>query len=276
MTYTLDVPRLVQEYRAGRSVAALARGFSVDPSAIRSRLVQAGVSIRGAREATVVNLARDPAIQAGMGRPRVHPVNPSFFDVLTEDAAYVVGLMQADGSNQTDRGTVCVTLKASDEALLVAVASAMGATRPLTTDQYGARRFLVQNRALSDGLARWGVVSPKTHTATTHPHLLGNRDYWRGVIDGDGSLCVAADGRRFLTLVGSRFMCAEFLTFARSHGAGSRVSVRPHSGIWSVHLSARGDPETVARVLYAGAGLALARKLEVARSWGCLNREVSA
>lgn len=273
MTHVIDVPRLVEEYQTGRSVAALAREFAVDSSAIRSRLARAGVPIRGAREATVANLDRDPAIQTGMGRPRLYPFNPAFFDVLTRDVAYVVGLMQADGSNQTGRGTVCVTLKASDEALLVAVASAMGAARPLTTDQYGARRLLVQSRALSDGLARWGVVSPKTHTARTHSDLLANRDYWRGVIDGDGSLCVGADGRRFLTLVGSRPMCEEFLAFARSHGAGLRVSVRPHKSIWSIHLSARGEPERVARALYAGAGLALSRKREVARSWGCLDGE---
>lgn len=275
MTYTLDVSRLVELYRAGHSVAALARDLAVDSSVVRSRLVATGVVLRGPQQATAANLARDPQVQARMGRPRTYPVTPGFFDVFTPDAAYTVGLMQADGSNQRDRGIMCITLKKSDAALLDALSARMGGGRPLRFDGYGNPKLLIQNRGLSDGLARWGVVSPKTYTASTHPGLLDDRDYWRGVIDGDGSLCIGADGRRFLTLVGTQPICTQFLAFARSHGAGERVSVRPHKSIWSVHLSGRGA-ETMARVLYRGAGLALERKRDVARSWGCLNEEVPA
>lgn len=275
MTHIIDVPQLVGRYQEGDSAAALARELGVDVSAVNRRLSRAGVQIRGRAGATAANLVRNPSLRSRMGRPRKYPVNPAFFDILTEDVAYVVGLMQADGSNQVERGTVCITLKASDAGLLDEVARTMGAVRPLTTDQHGAKRFLVQSHDLSDGLARWGVVSPKTHTASTHTGLLGNRDYWRGVVDGDGSLCVGADGRRFLTLVGARPVCDQFLAFARIHGTGARVSVRPHKRIWSVHLSGQAAV-VLACVLYHGAGLALERKRNVARAWGCLDQEVTA
>lgn len=222
-----------------------------------------------------MNLAANPEVRSRMGRPRVYPVNPGYFDALTPNGAYIVGLLQADGSNQRGRGIVCITLKRSDSGLLSAVADEMGASRPLCSDGHGNPKLMIQNRALSDGLARWGVVSPKTHTAATHPDLLRDRDYWRGLVDGDGSLCVDAGGRRLLSLVGAEAICGEFLSFARGHGAGLRVNVRPHRRIFSVHLSGR-EAETVARVLYADAGLALARKREVARSWGCLPGEVAA
>lgn len=203
---------------------------------------------------------------ARIGRPPIYGVTSGYFDALTPDVAYVIGLLQADGSNQRGRGIVCITLKASDAPLLSAVSERMAGGRPLRPDRYGNPKLMVQHRPLSDGLARWGVVSPKTHTASTHPALLMDRDYWRGVIDGDGSLCVGADGRRFLTLVGAEAICGQFLAFARAHGAGLRVSVRPHKRIYSVHLS---GPQAVAiaQVLYQDAGLALDRKRAVADSW---------
>lgn len=204
---------------------------------------------------------------AVIGRPPTYAVRPDWFDTLTPDSAYTVGLYQADGANQRDRGVVTITLKISDADLLTELSFRFGGCRPLREDSRGNPRLMIQNRALSDGLAGWGVVSPKTHTASTHVALLDDRDYWRGVIDGDGSLCVGVDGRRFLTLVGSRPICDQWLAFARSRGTGMKVNVRPHKSIYSVHLSGWQAVE-IAAVLYDGAGLALARKLAVARSWG--------
>jgi hypothetical protein len=266
MTYTLDVPQLVELYQAGHSVAAIARVHHVDSSVIRANLVAAGVTIRGPREATAANLARDPAVKARMGRPRIFDLNPTFFDTLSADSSYVVGLLQADGSNQRDRGIVCITLKLSDIALLERLSELFAGGRPLFFDGHGNPKLMVQNRQLSDGLARRGVVSPKTHTAKSHPALVDSRDYWRGVVDGDGTLCTAADGRRILSLVGSRWICEEFLAFCQGRGAGLRRTVRPHKSIYSVHLSGR-DAELIARELYRNADLALARKAATAAAW---------
>lgn len=266
MTHTLDVPYLVAEYEAGRSAASLARELHVDVSAVRRRLERAGVAIRTAREATAANLARDPSILTGMGRPRTWPVNERYFDRLTPTAAYIIGLMQADGCNRPDRGAVTLALKWSDVAHVETVAAEMGATRPVRSNGKGAAVLYVQNRALSAGLAQWGVVSPKTHTASTHPVLLTDRDYWRGAVDGDGTLCEARDGRRILALVGSRPICDQFLAFCRSHGAGLRCNVTPHKAIWSAHLSGWAAT-AVAGVLYSGATLALPRKAATAERW---------
>lgn len=209
---------------------------------------------------------------ARIGRPPTYAVRSGFFDAITPDSAYVVGLLQADGSNQCDRGIVCITLKLSDAPILDRLSSLFGGGRPLRYDGHGNPKLMVQNRALSDGLAQWGVISPKTHTASTHPALLGHRDYWRGVIDGDGSLCVGADGRRFLALVGSRSICDQWLAFAQTNGCGARVSVRPHKRIFSVHLSGK-DATHLAGVLYGDARIALARKAAVARTWAADPRQ---
>lgn len=272
MTYSLPVPEIVAGYRNGVSVAALAARYRVDSSVIKSRLVKAGVPVRGSSAAMRANLARDPSIRDRMGRPPTHPVDPTFFDRMTPDAAYIVGLLQADGSNQVSRGMILITLKGSDAPHLEEVASAMGATRPLHVIPNGNRRLCITNMELSRGLARWGVVSPKTHTASTHPDLLLNRDCWRGVIDGDGSLCESR-GRKILTLVGSRFLCNEFLDFAQLHGLGHRCGVHPHKNIFIVRLNGP-EAASMAALLYSGAHLALPRKRAKAENWTDINMGV--
>lgn len=202
-----------------------------------------------------------------IGRPPTYAVRSDYFGVLTPDSAYVVGLMQADGSNQRDRGSVRITLKRSDSALLAAISDRMAGGRPLRFDGYGNPTLAVQNRPLSDGLAAWGVVSPKTHTASTHPALLLDRDYWRGVVDGDGTLCDTAEHRKILALVGTRAICEQFLAFCRHHGAGLRCNVHPNRSICTVKVSGA-DAVRVANALYLGAGLALDRKRATAARWG--------
>jgi hypothetical protein len=109
-------------------------------------------------------------------------------------------------------------------------------------------------------------VSPKTYTASTDRRLLLDVDYWRGVMDGDGTLCDTADGRRILALVGSRPICDEFLTFCRAHGVGRRVAVHANRSIWTAKVSGA-EATLMARLLYGQPGLALARKAAVAARW---------
>jgi hypothetical protein len=266
MTHLLDVASIVARYGAGESAQSIARSLRVDVTAVTRRLTAAGVALRGAREATVANLARNPSITERMGRPRTLPLNQGYFDARTPSMAYVVGLMQADGSNQVDRGAVMITLKKSDAGHLSTLAAEMGASRPLRRDHSGGVKLEMNSRRLSAGLARWGVVSPKTFTASTHADLLLDRDYWRGVVDGDGTLCNASDGRRILALVGTADLCCQFLAFLRTHGLGSRTTVHPNRSIWTAKVSGT-EAERAARVLYADAALALPRKAATASGW---------
>lgn len=176
------------------------------------------------------------------------------------------GLMQSDGTNQLERWKIQITLKESDSDLLHDVARVMEAPRILRKNRVGGVRLDIYSKQASRGLASWGVVSPKSHTASTHPDMLGDRDYWRGVIDGDGTLCEAADGRHLLALVGSRPICDQFLAFCRTKGCGARRSVTPHKAIWSTGLSGT-EARTMAAVLYQDAEIALHRKRVTAERW---------
>lgn len=196
---------------------------------------------------------------------RIHPINESYFNLRTPSMAYVVGFMQADGYNNVSLGQIRITLKTSDASHLTAIAEEMGADRPLFPDVLGNPTLAIYSKRLSVGLAQWGVASPKSHTASTHPDMLNDRDYWRGIVDGDGSLCEGSKGR-VLELVGSDAICGQFLDFCRARGARTKSRIHRSRGIWSVALP-RDDSVRIASVLYKGAILALRRKQVIADRW---------
>ncbi|WKU03260.1 hypothetical protein [Micromonospora sp. HUAS LYJ1] len=98
--------------------------------------------------------------------------------------------------------------------------------------------------------------------------LVVSRDFWRGVVDGDGSLGIykraAPSGRTFaqFRVVGRRHVMTAFVALLESSGI-SGLSVRPHKSICTVGTTC-GPAERMASLLYLDAEPALARKAEIA------------
>lgn len=115
-------------------------------------------------------------------------------------------------------------------------------------------------------LARYGVVPRKSFTAESIGLEL-NRDFWRGVVDGNGCLSYCPDRRGKLnpsvSLAGSMPLMQQFATFADIHAVGRPVNVRPAKKIFVVSVS-HSRAVKLARVLYDGAETALERKRALA------------
>ncbi|WP_406073747.1 hypothetical protein [Micromonospora sp. NBC_01638] len=95
-----------------------------------------------------------------------------------------------------------------------------------------------------------------------------SRDFWRGVVDGDGSVgSYRRPGPRLsefaqFRLVGSQRLLDAFAAFLRNHGICG-LSVRPHKSIYTIGTTC-GPAEKIISLLYAEAPVALARKAKTA------------
>src|SRR4051812_24940009 len=158
----------------------------------------------------------------------------------------------------------------SSEHALVAVSS-----RP--SGQYQCRpliRFAVRSKRICDDLSRFGVVANKSHTAAVR-ELEFNGDFWRGVIDGDGSFGILRRPNRNdlprLELTGSSLMTEQFGRFVHQNIDPHKVHVRPTKSIWRIEfLGAR--VIKILQALYATSNVALSRKYNAAinilnRAW---------
>ena len=148
---------------------------------------------------------------------RKYPIQEDFFDKIdTEEKAYVLGLLYADGYNNTDRNSVKLTLKESDKEILEKISSVIQPTKPLglyrtNKSQKGfensqnAVSLTIANKHISQRLVELGCGKAKTHnlifpTEEQVPKHL-QRHFVRGYFDGDGS--VSGDKQKQFGFVGT-------------------------------------------------------------------------
>lgn len=146
---------------------------------------------------------------------RKYSVVEDFFDNIdTQEKAYILGLLYADGCNQTERNSIILGLKETDKEILDKITKLIQPSKPLqhvitinnsfenSQNQY---RLVIQNKHISQRLVELGCGKAKTHnlvfpTEEQVPKHL-QRHFVRGYFDGDGS--VSGDKQKQFNLVGT-------------------------------------------------------------------------
>jgi DNA-binding XRE family transcriptional regulator len=125
---------------------------------------------------------------------RIHSCDHSFFDVIdTEEKAYWLGFMAADGNVATGRPIIKLALTRKDRDHVLRFAAALKSTHALTdyttTTGHGGTKFSVASPQLTAGLAKHSIFSNRTFTLEWPDHLDPEylKHYLRGYFDGDGS-----------------------------------------------------------------------------------------
>lgn len=208
-------------------------------------------------------------------RARVRPLREDAFDGrLTEEKAYFLGLMMADGSVNTSDPTrdPCVQFSqsTSDERggggdlvrRFAAFLGDEGWCRP-GKDKHGNRNlnFQIRSLRLAKAMAKHGVLPKKSNRELAGSIVANSRHFWRGYVDGDGS-----PGRNRntpkLEIVGSEMLLRQFLEFLRL----SHIDTRHHHGTGQLMLYGR-HAQDAGLLLYDGATVYLPRKYDEVMSW---------
>jgi len=176
---------IIEKYRTGKyTQKALAEEYGVRAPSVTSLLK---TNIRPRKTCVKTKIVRQ------------YLLNENYFDVIdTEDKAYFLGLLYADGYN-TGRSGIILTLQAQDKAILDAFCHHVGSTLPLKflsgqaakrKDKY---RFAIYSKHIVQQLTKLGCMQNKTFLidfptrAQVPEHLV--RHFVRGYLDGDGCIC---------------------------------------------------------------------------------------
>lgn len=207
-------------------------------------------------------------------------LDDSFFDVIdTQAKAYWLGFITADGcvesgkvgANGWQRNLLCVKLKQSDAGHLEKLRSALSAESPVRAipqrdGSAAAAEIAFSSGRLTGSLIRLGVTPRKSLTVTPWdgPAAL-MRHYWRGMVDGDGTI-VRHPGERdkwHLRLLGTR-ACVEAFRRWAAPVCGSAAKAVPKGSIWTWTAGGLASPQALARELYGDAAVYLDRKHQLA------------
>lgn len=121
-----------------------------------------------------------------------------FDEINTEDKAYFLGLMYADGYISKNGNMCCIALQEEDIDILNKFNSYIESTRPITTEiprkkhWKNMKRLVFSGESLKNGLIKNGCINKKSLTLKfpteeqVPKHLL--KHFIRGYFDGDGHI----------------------------------------------------------------------------------------
>lgn len=188
--------------------------------------------------------------------------------------AYLFGFIQTDGhlyNNTRDRGHLSIEVSKVDEDILWAFKSLIPfnssiSERVRTTNfshQHTSVTWRVYDKRFRDYLELWGLPSGSKSELIKPPSCTFSRaDYFRGLIDGDGSLGLTSKRFPFLSLVtSSSYIVIEYLELINQFTGKVKTSNRnARDSVYNIVVY-KEDAQILTRYLYYDGCLALARKV---------------
>ena len=233
--------------------------------------------VLGCHSSSVYNVLKELNIDR---REQIACDNPGYFDQIDTPAkAYWLGFLGADGCvTGFTRGDktylrLQVKLARKDRDHLVTLHGALKARRPIRDfDEESCGKMVpvsmlaVSSQQVAEALISHGIIRKKTDALEpwNGPADLMSH-YWRGLVDGDGSITINERGV-FVQLTGSEDVAKAFAPWANAV-AGTRVNAtrkKDCKAAWCVQVGGVTGPRILLAALYDGAPVALARKQALA------------
>ena len=188
---------LITMYNSGMSLQEIAKAVSGSKGAmvVRQRLQNLGID-------TSYSSNIDKYREKMSRNFHTYTLDENLFDTInTEEKAYWLGFLMADGYNHDDKNTICLRLQAEDLEILEKFRKFLKSNAPIyeftrkTRVNKLLRKYVevrVNSVHLSIQLAKLGCIQGKSYLLefpTCIPNHLMNH-FIRGYFDGDGCICI--------------------------------------------------------------------------------------
>lgn len=252
-TVQVDEAKVLELYKSGLGSPAIAKHFDrAKPHHIDWVLKKNGIEKRTNKE-----------------NSRKYEVDHHFFDVIdTEEKAYWLGFLAADGYVTTKGNYVGLSLDVKDGDHLEKFAKAIGSTYPIATYQatgYGKGeycRLIISSDQMRNSLIKHGIVEHKS-LVLQYPNLVPynlEHHFIRGYFDGDGSLAKNGNGGYQIKICGTKDMLCmiQYALNPRSKALYKRRDDDKDN--WYISIGGRNQVRRIMDDLYYDATVYLERK----------------
>jgi len=266
--------KIVDAYNSGLSaykiVEAIPELYGKRPSVIYGVLKRLGIQVR--RPTIVTD-------EQKIKRRKFH-VQDDFFSVInTEEKAYWLGFIYADGYIKTNADVIGISLAEADinhlETFKQSIKFTGKVKKYVETQGYNAgatyARIIVTSKQMKNDLIKLGVKEKKTNILTfptedqVSPHLLNH--FLRGYFDGDGCLTHLNQRKSgiwewALKIIGTREMLEGFQNFFGKHIKLYQRFPERNVNNYSLEYGGNQQVKKFMDMLYANATIYLNRKFQ--------------
>lgn len=259
-----DEHKIIEMYKSGSSTVKIGKMYNCGNKVIADVLEK-------------YNIPR-----TGVGR-RKYNLNENYFDIIdTQNKAYILGFLFADGSNCRDKSTVTISLQEEDKYILEAMRNEIKSEKELEFLDYSNKhdfgysyknqyRLLLYSSHICDSLIKLGMI-PNKSLQLDFPKIPKNlySHFIRGYFDGDGSYVphITNNGKfqPILSFTSTEKFCRQLQTILLKNlnvSGGGIYDASCHNGITKVlQFSGRNQIESILNWIYKDANLFLTRKYE--------------
>lgn len=208
---------------------------------------------------------------------RKYTLNKWFFsEIDSAEKAYWLGFLGADGNVYEEERRIEIELVRSDRLHLEKFAGDIGSNRPLEStskDGNDYAKIALNSQQLLVDLKKYNITARKSKTFNPNLLLINSafhRDFWRGMIDGDGSLKLNRykkyEPTKVIELYGSRMACEKFSLFLKNE-LNITQNYRPHRSIFICSVQRTSLTIEICSHLYENSVVYLDRKKAIYDSW---------
>lgn len=168
-------------------------------------------------------------------------VNHNVFKEINQYSAYWIGFLMADGSilYPKDRPTPELSLQLSlkDKNHVKKFKDFLNAENKIVKSKNRAScKITIASQEIVETLKKYGIKPNKTFTAKVNK-LENNQHFWRGVVDGDGSIHIGQDKYPRLDLYGSEKLLSQFAEYIRKIYPNWKGDYHQHKSIYKIGLT---------------------------------------
>jgi hypothetical protein len=200
--YQKTLDEAIKLYKEGKSQLYIEKELGLTRKTIRELIKTNGIKYR------------DKSEQQHIRNKTV--IDHDCFDELTPEALYWIGLLFADGHITKKEYSIELTLHTDDKEHLEKFKKFLKSNRNITNGNGDCSRVRVNSKKLWNRLKELGFTHNKSEVGKPHNLLKNSRDFWRGVIDGDGGVYNYAYMQQ-MALCGTLETIFDFVIFCNSH-----------------------------------------------------------
>ena len=249
---------IIYSYKKGETIRNIASSYNVDPRTVSSFLKQFGINIKKPHP------------------PKIYSVKEDIFqNIDTEEKAWMLGFIYADGYIDSSKTKLKFTLAEKDKDVLEKIKSILRSNSPIKrkegrqikgTDYFGSSTvtLMISNAQICQDLEKHGAFYKKS-LKLQFPLFLKDeliRHFIRGYFDGDGSITFGRHDFPKISIASNKEFLEGIHDILLKENIISNIYASNRSKVNSLEINAKSSVEKFLNYIYKDSNIFMERKYQ--------------